>query len=113
MAPSSPGTKSLLLGSPRQGATMQRRLCPWSEPPPLRCGTRSRPCDAPVGEISWPCYELGVNPEGLPARLDEEDVADDPYVQFAAWLADARAASLAGSLREPTAIVLATADAAG
>jgi pyridoxamine 5'-phosphate oxidase len=54
-----------------------------------------------------------VNPEGLPARLEEDDVADDPYVQFAAWLADARAASLAGSLREPTAMVLATADAAG
>jgi pyridoxamine 5'-phosphate oxidase len=50
-----------------------------------------------------------VNPEGLPALLHEEDLADDPYQQFAAWLADARAAALP----EPTAMVVATADADG
>ncbi len=50
-----------------------------------------------------------MNPEGLPARLDEADLADDPYVQFAAWLEDARAHSIA----EPTAMVVATADGDG
>src|SRR3954454_16027584 len=107
ITPSRPGLKSPLIGAPRPGAPMQRRLRPWSEPPPLRSGTRS--CPAPVGQISRSCYELGVNPEGLPARLEEEDVADDPYVQFAVWLDDARAALLP----EPTAMVVATADAEG
>jgi pyridoxamine 5'-phosphate oxidase len=41
--------------------------------------------------------------------LVEEDLADDPYQQFAAWLADVRAAELP----EPTAMVVATADADG
>jgi pyridoxamine 5'-phosphate oxidase len=49
-----------------------------------------------------------VNPEGLPA-LEESGLAADPYVQFAAWLGDARAAGMV----EPTAMVLATADADG
>jgi pyridoxamine 5'-phosphate oxidase len=46
-----------------------------------------------------------VNPEGLV----EEDLAADPYQQFAAWLADVRAAELP----EPTAMIVATADASG
>jgi pyridoxamine 5'-phosphate oxidase len=41
--------------------------------------------------------------------LAEDDLADDPYDQFAGWLADARAAELP----EPTAMVVATADADG
>jgi pyridoxamine 5'-phosphate oxidase len=50
-----------------------------------------------------------VNPEDEPAGLDVADLAADPYEQFAAWLADARAALLP----EPTAMVVATADADG
>jgi pyridoxamine 5'-phosphate oxidase len=46
-----------------------------------------------------------VNPEGLV----EEDLAADPYQQFAAWLTDVRAAELP----EPTAMIVATADASG
>src|SRR5262249_17455690 len=30
-----------LIGAPLTGAPMQRHRCPWSEPPPLRFGTRS------------------------------------------------------------------------
>jgi pyridoxamine 5'-phosphate oxidase len=50
-----------------------------------------------------------VNPEGLAVGLNEEDLADDPYEQFAAWLADVHAAELP----EPSAMVVATADADG
>jgi pyridoxamine 5'-phosphate oxidase len=50
-----------------------------------------------------------VNPEDFPAGLDVADLAADPYEQFAAWLGDARAALLP----EPTAVVVATADAEG
>src|SRR4051794_5973044 len=75
---------------------------------PSRPGTKSPLMCAPVDRISRSCYELGVNP-GLSAELNDGDLADDPYVQFAAWLADARAADLP----EPTAMVLATADAEG
>lgn len=38
------------------------------------------------------------------AALSERDVADDPFVQFAAWFADAQAAEV----REPNAMALAT-----
>jgi pyridoxamine 5'-phosphate oxidase len=44
-----------------------------------------------------------------PDGLIEADLADDPYQQFAAWLSDVRAAELP----EPTAMVVATADADG
>ncbi|MFL6240655.1 MAG: pyridoxamine 5'-phosphate oxidase [Actinomycetes bacterium] len=50
-----------------------------------------------------------MSPEGLRAELDESDLADDPYAQFAAWLTDAAAAGLP----EPTAMVIATADSSG
>jgi pyridoxamine 5'-phosphate oxidase len=50
-----------------------------------------------------------VNPEEVAAGLGEGDLADDPYEQFAAWLADVRAAELP----EPDAVVVATADAEG
>jgi pyridoxamine 5'-phosphate oxidase len=46
-----------------------------------------------------------VEPEGLA----EDDLADDPYDQFAGWLAEVRTAELP----EPTAMVVATADADG
>lgn len=43
------------------------------------------------------------------AGLDASDVAPNPFVQFAGWLADA----VAAGLREPNACVLATADSLG
>jgi pyridoxamine 5'-phosphate oxidase len=53
--------------------------------------------------------EASEAPATLPAQLDEADLDADPFAQFAVWLADAEAAGVA----EPTAMVLATADASG
>lgn len=45
--------------------------------------------------------------------ITEEDLAAEPYAQFARWFADAVAATDSGVLAEPNAMVLSTADADG
>jgi pyridoxamine 5'-phosphate oxidase len=47
------------------------------------------------------------------AGLDEDDLAPDPYAQFARWFADAVRATGAGLLTEPNAMVVSTAGADG
>lgn len=45
--------------------------------------------------------------------LDEHELAADPMDQFARWFEDAARATLQGTLHEPNAVVVSTADAAG
>ncbi|WP_333767713.1 pyridoxamine 5'-phosphate oxidase [Streptomyces sp. IBSBF 2435] len=45
--------------------------------------------------------------------ITEDDLAAEPYAQFARWFADAVAATEAGVITEPNAMVLSTADANG
>ena len=45
--------------------------------------------------------------------ISEDDLAAEPYAQFARWFADAVAATEAGIMAEPNAMVLSTADADG
>ncbi|WP_329182517.1 pyridoxamine 5'-phosphate oxidase [Streptomyces sp. NBC_01477] len=45
--------------------------------------------------------------------ITEDDLAAEPYAQFARWFADAVAAAEAGVITEPNAMVLSTADANG
>ncbi|CAG7639263.1 Pyridoxine/pyridoxamine 5'-phosphate oxidase [Actinacidiphila bryophytorum] len=45
--------------------------------------------------------------------ISEDDLAAEPYAQFARWFADAVAATEAGIMAEPNAMVLSTADAEG
>ncbi|WP_037915611.1 pyridoxamine 5'-phosphate oxidase [Actinacidiphila yeochonensis] len=47
------------------------------------------------------------------AGLEENELASDPYEQFARWFADAVRATGAGLLAEPNAMVVSTADAEG
>ncbi len=78
--------------------------------------------DAPASGSAVPDPDHGTAPVGSAAldlasmrevydrgRLLESDLADSPYAQFTAWLADVSAAGLP----EPNAMVLATADARG
>ena len=81
--------------------------------------------DARSGERpDRPCWETGLMTEQQPrdlagvrttydqGRLLEADLADAPLAQFRAWLDDAVNAAFAG-LAEPSAMVVATADADG